>query len=142
MAQKQGGSKKPRKRPGASVARAAAEKRKAKRVADQKARQAENKERRIRGELKPWDIAKAERKASRENVPMQSRTGLGNIVKKLPDGTTRIYPGSDKETKEALEYRARVREEELREAARKKTEVAKKKANAEKANRVAKKKAS
>lgn len=140
MAQKQGGSKKPRKRPGASVARAAAEKRKAQRIADQKEREKVNKSLILND--RPWEIAKAKRAERRENVPMQSRTGLGNIVKKLPDGTTRIFPGSDKETKEALEYRARVREEELREAARKKTEAAKKRANAEKANKVAKKKAS
>lgn len=138
MAQKQGGNKKPRKRPGAPAARRLAEERKKARVREQQARASHNKV----NKPTPWQMAKAERAKRRENVPMQSRTGLGNIVKKLEDGTTRIYPGSDKETKEALEYRARVREQELKEAARKKAEEQKRKANAEKANKPAKKKAS
>lgn len=137
MAQKQGGSKKPRKRPGAPEARRKAELRKAKRVAAQKEREAQNKK---LGTLepKPWQAAKLARKIRREtaNVPMQPRTGLGNIVQKQPDGTTRIIPGTSKETAAALEFRAAQREAELKEQAAKRADKAKKKANAEKANKV------
>lgn len=133
MAQKQGKSKKPRNRPGAAAARVRADKRKAARVAKQKEQEKVNKGLAISD--RPWQIAKAARKLRRENAPMQPRTMVGNIVKKLPDGTTRIIPGTKKETAEYMEARAIKREEELRAEQKKKASEAKRKANAEKAKK-------
>lgn len=108
--------------------------RKEKRVAAQKEREKVNKG--LAPSDRPWAVAKAARKASRVNVAMQPRTGLGNIVQKQPDGTTRIIPGTSLETEAALKFRAEQREAEIREATKKKVDKAKKKANADKANAV------
>lgn len=119
MAQKQGGSKKPRKRPGASVARAAATKRKEQKIRDQKARENHNKS----NKPTPWQVAKAERAERRQNVPMQGRTKNGNIVKKLPDGTTMIIASTQREQDE---YLAAIQKEKAEDVARRREEAAKK----------------
>lgn len=112
MAQKQGGSKRPRKRPGAAAARSRATQAKAKRVAAQKAREAANKNR--LADNTPWAIAKAARAERRKGMKPKERTALGNIIEVGKDGIKRVRPGSKREIETALHFR---QEEAKREAA-------------------------
>lgn len=85
------------------------DKRKAARVAKQKAAEARNKRRQISDDgtpfLTPWELAKAQRRARREGKPAQPRTNCGNILVKGADGIQRVRPGTKREVEMALQIR-------------------------------------
>lgn len=95
--------------------------RREKRIADQKAREAQNKVLRRDGYLTPWEAAKLLRAERREGKQMTPRTRYGNLVRKLEDGTTRIEPGTKQEQSSYLATLEKERTEEIKRAAEERT---------------------